>query len=65
MAKAGDIRQLSVNDLKARVKDLSEEVFRTGMQRTMGTTKDKHIVVKKRRELAKILTVLNEKVQRS
>jgi ribosomal protein L29 len=65
MPKQEDIKQLSASDLKAKVKDLNEDIFKLGMQKKIGTLKDKHVVIKKRRELARILTSLNEKARRA
>jgi large subunit ribosomal protein L29 len=61
MLKAVEIRKLSLEDLKNKVSSHSEEIFRLRMQISTGSVKDKHAIVKKRRELAKIKTILNEK----
>ncbi len=61
MLKAVDLRKLSQKDLDNRNKELCEELFKIKMQINLGSIKNKHAVVQKRRELAKVLTVLNEK----
>jgi len=63
MIKVSEIRSLSVDDLKARVNDMNEEIFKIRMQMTTGSVTNKSIIVSKRRDLARIKTILNEKVK--
>jgi len=61
-SKAGELRGLSLEDLIAKVKTLNEELFKIRMQKASGSVNNKHAVVTKRRELAKVKTILNEKL---
>jgi len=61
-SKASELRGLTLEDLIAKVKELNEELFKIRMQKATGSVNDKHAVVSKRRELAKVKTILNEKL---
>ena len=61
-SKASELRGLTLDDLIAKVKDLNEELFKIRMQKATGSINNKHAVVSKRRELAKVKTILNEKL---
>jgi large subunit ribosomal protein L29 len=61
-SKASELRALTLDDLIAKVKDLNEELFKIRMQKATGSINNKHAVVTKRRELAKVKTILNEKL---
>jgi large subunit ribosomal protein L29 len=60
--KASELRGLTLEDLIAKVKVLNEELFKIRIQKATGTVNNKHAIVSKRRELAKVKTVLNEKL---
>ena len=60
--KASELRGLTLDDLIAKVKVLNEELFKIRIQKATGTVNNKHAIVSKRRELAKVKTVLNEKL---
>ncbi|MBN1115287.1 MAG: 50S ribosomal protein L29 [Oligoflexia bacterium] len=62
MSKMTELRKLSIDDLKAKSKDLKEDIFKIRMQVFAGSVTDKHAVVSKRRELARAKTALNEKL---
>jgi len=53
--KAMEIRELTVDDLRARVTDLEDQIFRFRIQKSMGQARDL------RRDLARINTILREK----
>ena len=59
--KVHEIRELSVDDLKVKVKDLQDQVFRLRIQKAMGQLDASHKVRQLRRELARVKTVLTEK----
>jgi large subunit ribosomal protein L29 len=59
--KVQEIRELSVDDLKGKVKDLQDQVFRLRIQKAMGHLDASHKVRQLRRELARVKTVLTEK----
>ena len=59
--KAGEIRELTVDDLRARVKDLEDQTFRLRIQKSMGQLEAPAKVREIRRDLARIKTILKEK----
>ena len=59
--KAGEIRELTVDDLRARVKDLEDQTFRLRIQKSMGQLEAPARVREIRRDLARIKTILKEK----
>ena len=61
-SKASELRALTLDDLIAKVRDLNDELFKIRMQIATGSVTNKHAVVTKRRELAKVKTILNEKL---
>jgi len=61
-SKASELRALTLEDLIAKVRELNEELFKIRMQKATGSINNKHAVVTKRRELAKVKTILNEKL---
>ena len=63
--KAMEIRELTVDDLRARVKDLDDQVFRLRIQKSMGQLEAPAKVREIRRDLARIRTILREKELRA
>ncbi len=59
--KAADIRELTLDDLRARVKDLDDQLFRMRIQKSMGQLEAPGKVRDIRRDLARINTILREK----
>jgi len=59
--KAMEIRELTVDDLRARVKDLDDQIFRLRIQKSMGQLEAPGKVREVRRDLARIKTILREK----
>ncbi len=59
--KVEEIRELNVDELRAKVKDLQDQVFRLRIQKAMGQLDAPHKVRALRRELARVMTVLTEK----
>jgi large subunit ribosomal protein L29 len=59
--KATEIRELTVDDLRARVKDLEDQTFRLRIQKSMGQLEAPAKVREIRRDLARIKTILREK----
>jgi len=59
--KAAEIRELTVDDLRARVKDLDDQIFRLRIQKSMGQLEAPGKVRDVRRDLARIKTILREK----
>jgi large subunit ribosomal protein L29 len=56
-----DLRGLTPEDLRARSRDLDEQVFRLRLQSSMGQGEAGNRIRPLRRELARINTVLREK----
>ena len=59
--KVAEIRELTVDDLRARAKDLDDELFRLRIQKSMGQLEAPAKVRGVRRDLARIKTILREK----
>jgi len=60
MADIGELRELGVDDLKQRVGDLDDQVFRLRIQRSMGKTDAPNKMRELRRERARVKTVIRE-----
>ena len=63
MLKSSELRALSVADIKAKESGINQEIFKIRMQSATGTITNKVLVVTKRRDLARVKTVLNEKLR--
>ena len=59
--KAGEVRELTVEDLRAREKDLDDQLFRMRIQKSMGQLEAPARVRQIRKDLARIKTILKEK----
>jgi large subunit ribosomal protein L29 len=59
--KVHEIRELNVDELNGKVKDLQDQVFRLRIQKAMGQLDAPHKTRTLRRELARVQTVLTEK----
>ncbi len=59
--KPTEIRELTVDDLRARVKDLEDQIFRFRIQKSMGQLEAPGKGRDIRRDLARINTILREK----
>ena len=62
--KAAEVRELTVDDLRAREKELDDQLFRLRIQKSMGHLEAPAKVVTLRRDLARIKTILREKDHR-
>ena len=60
--KASEIRELDVDELRAREKDLDDQLFRLRIQKSMGQLEAPAKVRDVRRDLARVKTILREKV---
>ena len=63
MTKARDLRELSLDDLRRKEADLTDQIFRLRIQKAMGHLDVPLKVRTTRRELAKVKTVLAEKLR--
>jgi large subunit ribosomal protein L29 len=61
--KAGEIRELPAEELRTRVKDLDDQLFRLRIQKAMGQLEAPAKVRAVRRDLARVKTILREKEQ--
>jgi large subunit ribosomal protein L29 len=63
--KAMEIRELTTDDLRARVHDLDDQLFRLRIQKSMGQLEAPAKVRQVRRDLARMKTILREKEQQA
>ncbi len=61
MAKIGELRDLSVDELRIREHDLDDQLFRLRIQKSMGQLDVPLKVRGVRRDLARVKTLLREK----
>ena len=59
--KANDFRELSFDELKAREKDLREEIFNLRFRLATGQLENTAKVSLAKKDLARLLTVIKEK----
>jgi len=59
--KAASWREMSGEDLKQKVKELTEELFNLRFQLSMGVAKNPSRVQQARRDLARAKTILRER----
>jgi large subunit ribosomal protein L29 len=59
--KVEEIRELGVDELRVREKDLDDQLFRLRIQKSMGQLEAPARVRGLRRDLARIKTILKEK----
>jgi large subunit ribosomal protein L29 len=59
--KTAEIRDLGVDELRTKEKDLDDQLFRLRIQKSMGQLEAPAKVREVRRDLAKIKTILREK----
>lgn len=58
--KVSELRQLSKEDLKAKIKSLEENLFRLRCNKTIGQLEDTSVIGKAKKDIARAKTVLNE-----
>jgi large subunit ribosomal protein L29 len=63
--KAAEIRELGLDELRAREQDLDDQLFRLRIQKTMGQLEAPRKLRDLRRDLARIKTILREKTGRA
>jgi len=59
--KIDEIRDLGVDDLQARAKDLDDQLFRLRIQKSMGQLEAPVKIRTVRRDLARVKTILRER----
>ena len=61
--KVAEIRELTTDDLRARVTELDDQLFRPRLQKSMGQLEAPAKVRDVRKDLARMKTILREKEQ--
>jgi large subunit ribosomal protein L29 len=61
--KATDLRELTLDDLRAKASELEEQLFRMRVQKAMGSLEAPITLRTVRRDLARVKTVLGEKAR--
>ncbi len=59
--KAGQIREMSVDELKGKERELNEQLFRLRIQKSVGQLDNALKIRATRREIARLKTILKEK----
>ncbi len=59
--KASEVRELGVEELRVREKELDDQIFRLRIQKSMGQLEAPAKVRDLRRDLARIKTILRQK----
>ncbi len=59
--KVTEVRDLAVDELRQREKDMDDQLFRLRIQKSMGQLEAAHKLKALRRDLARVKTVLREK----
>ena len=59
--KVGEFRDLHVDELRQKEKELDDQLFRLRIQKSMGQLEAAHKLKELRRDLARLKTVLREK----
>ena len=57
-----ELRGMTVDDLRQRAQELDDQVFRLRIQKSMGQAESGNRIPPLRRELARVKTVMQEKV---
>ena len=61
--KAAELRQLSEAELNAKVSELQENLFRLRCNKAVGQLEDGSVINKARKDIARTMTVLNDKTK--
>ena len=59
--KVTEIRELSAEQLQAKLKELKEELFNLRFQLAINQLENPHRITAVKRDIARVMTVLNEK----
>ena len=59
--KVEEIRELGVDELRTRERELDDQLFRLRIQKSMGQLEAAHKLKAVRRDLARVKTILREK----
>jgi large subunit ribosomal protein L29 len=61
MTKTEELRDLTLDELEARVRDMDDQLFRLRLQKSMGQLESSAKLRTSRRELARVKTIIREK----
>ncbi len=61
MLKARDLRDETLDELEKRISDMEDQLMKLRFQKATGQIDDVHKIRNVRRDLARVLTVMNEK----
>jgi large subunit ribosomal protein L29 len=59
--KAEEVREMSVDDLKTKAKELSEQMFRLRLQQSIGQLDNPMRIRQTRKDIARVNTALRQK----
>ena len=59
--KAKEIREMSVSELEAKLKDLKAELFNLRFQHAINQLDNPHKIADVKKDIARVMTVLSEK----
>jgi large subunit ribosomal protein L29 len=59
--KASELRELTIDELETKARELSDQIFRLRLQKSMGQLEAAHKVQATRRDLARVKTILRQK----
>ena len=59
--KAADLRELDADELRGRVRQWEEQLFRQNCEKHVGTLENTNLIRATRRDIARAWTVLREK----
>jgi large subunit ribosomal protein L29 len=59
--KVAEIRDMAADELRQRVREMDDQLFRLRIQKSMGQLEAAHKLKTVRRDLARVKTVLREK----
>lgn len=62
--EAKELRGFTLEDLKKRSQELTEEIFNTKLQNISGSLENTAKIKDIRRDIARVKTIINEKVNR-
>jgi large subunit ribosomal protein L29 len=61
MTKTEELRDLTVDELESRARDLDDQLFRLRLQKSMGQLESPAKLRTSRRDLARVKTIIREK----
>ena len=59
--KASEIRNMSADELNAKLKDLKDELFKLRFQHAINQLDNPHKIADVKKDIARVMTVINEK----